>query len=334
MKQKALGNGHLLVTPLGLGLAALGRPGYINLGHGEDLNHNYDVAAMEERAHGVLDAAWDAGVRYFDAARSYGNAEAFLHAWLVKREIPARAVTIGSKWGYTYTADWQVKLPAGRKHEIKEHTLPVLQRQVKESSALLGDHLDLYQIHSATLESGVLTNEAVLQELARLRDSGLGIGFSVSGPQQADTIRKALEIEFDGALLFATVQATWNLLEQSAADALREAHAAGMGVIIKEGLANGRLTARNDSADFQKKMALLQTQAKAQNTTVDSLALAAAMHQPFVDVVLSGAACVDHLASNLKAVAVKWHDALAQLLDRLVESPDTYWHIRSQLAWN
>ena len=62
----------------GLGLAALGRPGYINLGHAADLHADYDVAAMEGRAHAVLDAAHAAGVRYFDAARSYGRAEEFL----------------------------------------------------------------------------------------------------------------------------------------------------------------------------------------------------------------------------------------------------------------
>ena len=63
---------------MGLGLAALGRPGYINLGHATDLSRDYDVAAMADHAHTVLDAAWAAGIRYFDAARSYGRAEEFL----------------------------------------------------------------------------------------------------------------------------------------------------------------------------------------------------------------------------------------------------------------
>lgn len=163
----------LSVTQLGLGLAALGRPGYINLGHGDDLNHNYDAGAMEAQAHQVFDAAWGAGIRYFDAARSCGMSEEFLSSWLAKQEIAAKDVIVGSKWGYTYTADWQVSLPKGRQHEVKEHSLPVLQRQIQESRSLLGDHLDLYQIHSTTLDSGVLTNKSVLHELARLRNAGL-----------------------------------------------------------------------------------------------------------------------------------------------------------------
>ena len=42
--------------------------------------------------------------------------------------------------------------------------------------------------------------------------------------------------------LFDAVQATWNLLEPSATDALTRAHAAGLTVIVKEAVANGRLT--------------------------------------------------------------------------------------------
>lgn len=334
MIRKQLGNSHLFVTPIGLGLAALGRPGYINLGHGDDLKYNHDITAMEAHAHSVLDAAWDAGIRYFDAARSYGKAEHFLHSWIAKRGITEKETTIGSKWGYTYTADWKVTLPKGQKHENKDHSLPVLRRQIVESRALLGGHLDLYQIHSTTLESGVLTNNPVLHELARLRNTGLSIGFSVSGIHQAETIRRALEIEFDGVRLFSAVQATWNLLEQSVTKALQEAHEAGMGVIVKECLANGRLTSRNDSPEFQQKMAILQSYAKNLNSTVDSVALSAVMNQPFVDVALSGAACVDHLKSNLQALNIKWDDSLSELLDVMVEPAESYWHKRSQLAWN
>ncbi len=83
----------------------------------------------------VLDVAWAAGIRYFDTARSYGRAEEFLANWLTSRAISPDDVVVGSKWGYTYTAEWQIKASA---HEVKEHSLPVLQRQIGESLALLG----------------------------------------------------------------------------------------------------------------------------------------------------------------------------------------------------
>ncbi len=331
MNTRELGTSGLKVTPIGLGLAALGRPGYINLGHAQDLNANYDVNAMEKLAHRVLDAAWAAGIRYFDAARSYGRSEQFLGSWLAARQFEPLAVSVGSKWGYTYTAGWQVE---AEKHEIKEHSLLVLNRQIEESRVLLGSYLNLYQIHSATLDSGVLENTAVLSRLAQLRNQGLRIGLSLSGTKQAETLQKAMEIRFDGELLFASVQATWNILAQEAGSALREANNMGMGVIVKEALANGRLTSRNTDPRFQKQNNTLEEIAAAKNTTVDALALAFVLAQPWVSVVLSGAARVEHLESNVQAVNVELDRKTGVQLQALAESPDQYWAFRSQLAWN
>lgn len=331
MQRRSFGNSNLKVTPIGLGLAALGRPGYINLGHADDLDHDYDIAAMQSGAFDVLDAAWDAGVRYFDAARSYGRAEQFLSNWLTTQRIAANDVAVGSKWGYTYTADWQI---SAEKHEVKDHSLPVLQRQIGESRDLLGGHLDLYQIHSATLDSGVMDNQAVLAELARLRNVGLLIGFSVSGANQAETIEKALDIRFDGELLFGGVQATFNLLERSAESALIAANEAGLGVIVKEALANGRLTPRNDMPDFAEQQALLDRLSAELDTTIDALALAFVLSKPWASVVLSGAATVAHLQSNVRALDVIWSAELDAQLAGLTETAPAYWQTRSNLAWN
>jgi aryl-alcohol dehydrogenase-like predicted oxidoreductase len=331
MKTKPLGATRLQVSALGIGMAALGRPGYITLGHAEALAHNYDVAAMAARAHRILDRAYALGVRYFDAARSYGRAEEFLGSWLQTRRLAPADVAIGSKWGYTYTAGWQV---TAAKHEVKEHTLAVLKRQWEESRSHLGSHLDLYQIHSATLESGVLANRPVLDELARLKQSGVAIGLSVSGDRQSEVIDRALSIVIDGARLFDAVQATWNLLEPSAGPALARARAAGLGIIVKEALANGRLTAANRASEFAEAKRVLQREAFRLETSLDGLALAAVLAQPWADVVLSGAATAAQLESNLKCLEVRWDDRAAAALDNLAESPRAYWEVRSQLRWN
>lgn len=306
------------VSPLGIGLAALGRPGYINLGHHDDVGDT-DVDAMERHAHEVLDAAYEGGVRYYDAARSYGRGEAFLASWLQRRGLSRADVTVGSKWGYTYTADWRVDVA---EHEVKDLSVATLRRQLGETRALLGDHLALYQIHSATLESGVLDDVAVRDDLARLRDAGVRVGFTATGPRQADTIERALEV---GG--FDAVQATWNLHERSATAALAAAHDAGLGVIIKEALANGRLTARGDTGP-------LAEAARARGTTPDALALAAVLAQPWVDVALSGAATADTLRSNLGALDAAWDAELEQRLAELAEPAEAYWERRSELAWN
>jgi aryl-alcohol dehydrogenase-like predicted oxidoreductase len=331
MQTTTLGASGLVVSRIGLGLAALGRPGYINLGHAADLQRNYDVAAMERQTHAVLGEAWRLGIRYFDAARSYGDAERFLASWLASRRLSPGAVTVGSKWGYTYTAGWKIDAD---KHEVKEHTLPVLRRQVAESRQYLGDFLALYQIHSATLDSGVLENQDVVRELAHLRDGGVKIGLSVTGPRQAETVKRALDIVIGGERLFACVQATWNLLEPSVGPALRQAHDVGLGVIIKEGLANGRLTTRNTEPVFAEKRRLLEESADRLHTTVDALALAAVLAQPWADVVLSGAATEEQLRSNCAAIQVRWDDQAAEQMRQVMESPEEYWTTRSGLHWN
>jgi aryl-alcohol dehydrogenase-like predicted oxidoreductase len=317
---RSLGDTGLPVSPIGLGLAALGRPGYINLGNAADVGDT-DVGAMEHHAHQVLDAAYEGGVRYYDAARSYGRAEAFLASWLERRGFAPGDVTVGSKWGYTYTADWRVD---AEEHEVKDLSAATLRRQLGETRALLGERLALYQIHSATLESGVLDDAAVRDELVRLREDGVRVGLTVTGARQAPTIERALEV---GG--FDAVQATWNLHERSATTALAAAHEAGLGVIVKEALANGRLTARGATNDGP-----LAAAARERDTTPDALALAAVLAQPWADVVLSGAATVDTLRSNLAALDVAWDARADEQLAELEEPADAYWERRSELAWN
>jgi len=157
--------------------------------------------------------------------------------------------------------------------------------------------------------------------LAELRSRGVAVGFTATGTEQSDTIRRAIEV---GG--FDTVQATYNLLERSAGDALEAAHDAGMGVIIKEALANGRLTARGGIAQ-------LSEAARRLDTTEDAVALAGVLARPWVDAALSGASTVDQLHSNLRAVEIEWSDALEDELSGLAEPSDRYWDTRSQLIW-
>ncbi len=314
MEDAALGRSGLTTSRLGLGLAALGRPGYINLGHGEDLVDR-SVGAMEAHAHRMLDAAYRMGITYVDAARSYGRAEEFLATWL---EATKPDITVGSKWGYTYTAGWRVD---AEQHEVKDHGVAAFERQIVESQHVLGDALRLYQIHSATPETGVLEDAAVLSRLSRLRDDGIAVGLSTSGPHQSTVIRQAIAVVVDGVPLFDAVQATWNLLETSAAPALREAADAGMGVIVKEAVANGRLTARNEHVSGLLPGAVAP----------DSLAIAAALMQPWCHVVLSGAATIDQLHSNATALAIE-QEWVADLPD-LAEPPGEYWARRRALPW-
>ncbi|MFE4582426.1 aldo/keto reductase [Streptomyces chartreusis] len=308
---------------IGLGLAAVGRPGYINLGRETDLGDDRSVESLRTRTHELLDAAYAQGVRYFDVARSYGRSEEFLADWLNAR--PAfDDIVVGSKWGYTYTADWTTDAD---KHEVKDHGLRTYERQRAESDEFLGDRLDLYQIHSVTPDSPALTDKDLHARLAEAAAAGLTVGFSTSGPAQADAIRAALAVTVDGEPLFRTVQSTYNALETSAAPALAEAHDAGLTVIVKEGMANGRL------ADPYAPDAL-KAVAEEVSLGCDAVALALILREPWAGVVLSGAATTVQLVSNLHAAAVDLDEAQLERLAALVEEPGAYWERRGQLPWH
>jgi aryl-alcohol dehydrogenase-like predicted oxidoreductase len=325
MQKRVLGATRLEVTPVGIGLAGVGRPAYLGFGRDVDLGGDRSVEAMQQRTHALLDAACEAGVRYVDVARSYGLAERFLGAWLRARKRPPADPVVGSKWGYTYVGDWSMHAEV---HEVKDHSPGALRRQYAESSAELDDHLLLYQIHSATLETGVLGNRAVLNELGRLKEQGLAVGLSVSGPSQPDVIRQSLYVRVDGAPVFQTVQATWNVLERSAGHALAEAHEAGYGVIVKEALANGRLAGRAGITS-----GVLAEMASRHGVGIDAVAIAAALANPWAHVVLSGATTVEQLSSNLDALAVQLSASELDALETLTGPAGDYWNQRQSIPW-
>jgi aryl-alcohol dehydrogenase-like predicted oxidoreductase len=298
------------------------------LNHAGDLGGHYDPSIMESHAHSVLDAAFDAGIRYVDAARSYGRAEDFLASWLRKREIKPDEIVVASKWGYTYTAGWST---SATQHEVKDHSLAAFERQLAESVERLGQYLSLYQIHSVTAESKTLEDGALIDAIARSRERGIRAGLSVSGAGQAVAIRRSLDVRRDGVRVFDSVQATWNLLERGAESALQDAHDAGMKVVVKESLANGRLTQANRDEDhvLHPAVARIREVAESRGTTVEMLALAAALARPWANVVLSGAATVDQIGSTVAALAFAYDEELDEQLRSVAVDSDKYWRARS-----
>ncbi|HEU4567203.1 MAG TPA: aldo/keto reductase [Marmoricola sp.] len=309
---------------IGVGLAAVGRPAYINAGRDRDLGESRSVDALRARTWAVLDAAYEAGVRYVDVARSYGRAEEFLAQWLDAR--PEVDVEVGSKWGYRYVGDWRMDASV---HEVKDHSLAAFLEQWKQTEALLGGRISVYHVHSATLDTGVLKDAELHRALAELRERGVTVGISTSGAQQADAVREALAVTVDGRPLFTSFQSTWNVLETSVAPALAEARAAGARVIVKEGMANGRLA---PGAVGERESRFQQIAARL-GVAPDALALACALAQPWATCVLSGAATAEQVRSNAAARDVEAPADVLEELAALAEAPADYWAARSGRAW-
>lgn len=304
-----------MTARLGLGLAALGRPEYLNLGHAEAIGGRFAPDALERHCHDVLDAAWQAGVRHLDAARSYGLAERFLGSWFARHPGRREAVVVGSKWGYAYVADFR---RGAAEHEVKEHSPERLSDQWPQTLEALGSAPDHYLVHSVTPDSPALHDAALLDRLVALRAEGVRVGLSTSGPAQAEVVRQALRLD-----VFDSVQCTWNPLEPSVGPALAQASAVGWFVVVKEAMANGRLAGPTSP---------LVGPARDLGASPDALALALALAQPWADVVLSGAATVEQLVANSGAGSLDVAGVDART-GGLAEPAEAYWGTRSALAW-
>ena len=322
-----------IASRLGLGLAAIGRPAYITAGRAKDLGEGADrsVDAMRERAHKLLDAAWWLGIRYVDAARSYGRAEEFLGSWLAAHPGYRDELTIGSKWGYEYTGDWRLD---AAQQERKEHSLAMFDRQWAETLQALGTEPDVYLVHSLTSDSTALDDGALLDRLRALRESGVRVGFSTSGPAQAAVIERALGLADSP---FSAVQSTWNLLEPSVGEALAAANDAKWLVVVKEVLANGRLTSRAagpgaaDGLVSDAAVAAAAALAAEDSQPLDGLAIGAAVAHPWADIVLTGAVTRKQLKQNLEARAPSLDE---ERLAALAEPAEQYWEARAARPWS
>ena len=314
-----------LENKLGLGLAALGRPGYINLGHHQSIGEDKSKKAMKNQCHRVLDHAYKRGIRYFDVARVYGESEEFLSSWIrVQNQF---AGFVGSKWGYEYLAEWNVETD---QHERKDHSHSFLKKQWVETRMNLGKSIDLYQIHSVTPDSNVLKDKDVIQELHSIKKGGVDIGISTSGLQQKETITELLEIN-KSEKLFTFVQCTINIFEQSCIEVLKMASEQGINVIAKEIFANGRLTDLNDNL-HQEKFIQVKKVASKLNITIEDLALIWVYQLTFVKIVLTGASTINQLDKNINSL--NKIDIELPSLDNYQLTQLDYWNTRKSLSWN
>ena len=312
---------------IGLGTAALGRPQYINVRQESCDNSNLDT--FRKQSFQVLENAYNLGIRYFDTAPGYGLAEELLLQWLQTKDD--KTIEVATKWGYTYTANFDAK---AKIHEVKEHSLSKLKEQWKFSKQLL-PYLKVYQIHSATLETGVLENTPVLNELARLKnEKKLKIGITTTGTNQVEVIKKALDIIVDEKPLFDVFQVTYNFLDQSLLEIIDDLKQQDKSIVIKEALANGRVFRNNNYPHYTKMYSALENLAKKYNVGVDAIVLQYCSQTIPGSIVLSGASNTNQLDENLKVNSFSLSNDEVQLLNSFKITPEFYWTERKQLQWN
>ncbi len=311
---------------IGLGTAAIGRPLYINIR--QEKAGDLSLDTFKQKAREVLETAYANGIRYYDTAPNYGFAEALLIDWVGERQD--ENIEVASKWGYTYTANFD---PEATEHEVKEHSLSKLNEQWGQTENLI-PFLSTYQIHSATLATGVLDNNSILERLAMLKaEHHLKIGITTSGANQSEVIAKAATIQMGGDDLFDAYQVTYNIMDQSLTGILSELKSNHKRLIIKEIMANGRVFPNPDYPNYQKLYAYLQGLADKYEVGIDAIALRFCMDSLQPQIVLSGAAKPEHVLQNLKAYDFQLSPEEVNELRSFAVDPESYWAERKQLTW-
>jgi len=215
MKRRPLGRTGLNVSELGFGAFKIGR------NQGAKYATPYDLpndAAVAELVKGLLDL----GINYFDTAPAYGISEERLGPLLGLRTD----VVISTKVGETFAA--------GR--SVHDYSAQAITISIERSRKRLGRGvLDLVLIHSDGRDLEILEQTDVVETLQRLKAAGavraIGLsGKSVAGAERALEWADVLMVEYHPDDL-------------SHAAVIAQASALGRGVLIKKGLASGRLPA-------------------------------------------------------------------------------------------
>lgn len=315
------------MAKIGLGTAAIGRPLYINI-KDEVESKPFDKKEFIRKGEVLLDFAYANGVRIVDTAPGYGLAENLVTEWLQNRTISD--VSVSSKWGYTYVADFSA---TAEQHEVKEHSLAKLNEQWEVTKGLLPS-LNTYQIHSATLDTGVLQNKEVLKRLYEIKKThNVAIGLTATGVNQLEVMRLAMAIEVENEPLFDSFQVTYNVFDQSIAELVGADF--DRTIIVKEALANGRVFPNLQRyPHYSAHYDLLSELSKKYEVGVDAIALRFCMDSIKSDTVLSGASSQKQLSENLKAYDfVLTEDEIARI-KMLKVDPEAYWCERKALEWN
>lgn len=244
---RTLGAGKVPVTALGFGAATLG---------------NLFAPVTDEAAHAAVDAAWSAGVRYFDTAPHYGLGLSERRLGEALRARPRDAYTLSTKVGRllepvgtdTRGTDTGFAVPATHRR-VWDFSADGVRRSLEASLERLGlDRIDVVYLHDADEcgDEGTRALREAYPALERLRAEGV-IGAIGAGMNQVAPLERYLR-ETDADVLLCAGRLT--LLDQRAARSLLpEAERRGRSVVVGGVFNSGLLADPQPGATFDYKAA-------------------------------------------------------------------------------
>jgi len=305
--RRRIGRTTLEVSALGLGTAPLG-------GLYRDLS--------EEEAQATVDAAWQAGIRFFDTAPHYGHTKAEHRLGAALRRYPRGEYVLCTKVGrhfvprthpYDGSEGWQNPLPF---EAIYDYTREGILRSFEDSQQRLGIvDIDILLVHDIGRYTHVERNAHYWRQLSEgggfkaldeLRKAGVikAVGFGVN---EREVIREAMrEFDIDCALLAGR----YTLLEQAPLDdLLPECEARGVSILLG-GAFNSGILARGLEGDLKfnygdaprevvERVSRIETICRTYGAPLAAAALQFPYAHPAVATVLNGARSAAEVRENV-----------------------------------
>jgi D-threo-aldose 1-dehydrogenase len=304
-------------------------PELTRLGHGAANLGNLYRAMSDEDAWAVLDAAWEAGIRYFDTAPHYGLglSERRLGAFLATK--PRDEYVVSTKVGRLLrpspeTADRlddenQFAVPASLRR-VWDFSADGVRASLEESLERLGlDAVDALYLHDPDehdLGPDVASGAAAL---AALRDEGLVKAIGI-GSKSTEALVTAMRT---GALDLAMVAGRYTLLEQ-AGDVVAACRETGVGIVAAAIFNSGLLSTPRPGGRYEygavpgellERARRIAAVCERHGVTLPEAALQFPLREPAVRSVVVGAATAEQVRENARRMEVEIPEALWDELD-------------------
>ena len=223
MDYRQLGRAGLEISRIGLGCGNFG-----GVGSAPEL---FGQGESEAEALALMDAAWSAGITFFDTAASYGGgrSERWVGKWRSERGAP---VLLSSK------VYWSVSGDPGDRGLSRERIL----REIEGSLERLGvERLDLYLTHEPDPETPIEETLRALDELVRAGKVRAIGASNLSAAQLEEALETSDRL---GLARFGWAQNEYSLLQQDANGVLSVCEREGLGFTPFSPLAGGWLTGK------------------------------------------------------------------------------------------
>lgn len=297
LPRRRLGRTDVRVTELGFGAAALG---------------NLYAPVADEDARAAVDAAWDAGVRYFDTAPHYGLGLSERRLGAALRDRPRDEVVVSTKVG-RLLVDNPAPTGTDMAHLFDvpddlvrrlDYSADGVRRSLEASLQRLGlDRVDVLLVHDPDEHLDQAIAEA-LPALVKLREQGV-VGAVGVGMNQWQALQRCVD-EADVDVVM--VAGRWTLVDRSAEPLLELAQQRGVSVLAaaayNSGLLAGDWPADDARFDYGPAPAPLiaqargwATRAQAAGVTLPDLALQFPLRHPASAAVVVGLRSVDEVAA-------------------------------------